>query len=109
MPIITRFSSLSDIEFERELEHHLQGGQLVLGAEMTSELMERVRVWVDVEERHRKVMRIAEQQICRLEDEIDGLYIVNITVSWVKYNRTYSVSLDTKLNGTGELIEMQSN
>jgi len=43
------------------------------------------------------------------EDEIDGLYKVNVTVSWVKYNRTYSVSLDTKLNGTGELIETQSN
>ena len=48
-------------------------------------------------------------KIVSQEDEIDGLYIVNITVNWVSYNRTYSVLLDTKFNSTGELIETQSN
>ena len=75
MPVITRFSSLSDIEFERELDSSVvpDESEVRVDPELWRELMERVRVWVDVEERHRKVMRIAEQQICRLEDEIDGL------------------------------------
>ena len=47
----TRFSYLSDIEFERELEHRARSGQLVLGAELTKEMMERVRKWVETAER----------------------------------------------------------
>ncbi len=54
MPVVTRFSSLSDIEFERELEHRARSGQLVLGAEITRELMERIRNWIEVDEKWRK-------------------------------------------------------
>lgn len=38
---------------------------------------------------------------------IDNLYLVNITVSWVEHNRPYSVSVDTRLNGTGMLVSTQ--
>ena len=31
--------------------------------------------------------------------EIDALYLVAITVSWVDRNRPYSISVDTMLNG----------
>jgi len=40
-------------------------------------------------------------------EEIDNLYLVNITVSWVEHNRPYSVSVDTKLNGTGMFVETE--
>ncbi len=40
-------------------------------------------------------------------EEIDNLYLVNITVSWVEHNRPYSVSVDTKLNGTGMFVEQE--
>ncbi len=36
--------------------------------------------------------------------EIDNLYFVNITVSWVERNRPRSISIDTMLNGTSTLI-----
>jgi Tfp pilus assembly protein PilV len=35
---------------------------------------------------------------------IDNLYQVNITVSWVERNRLHSISVDTRLNGTGMVI-----
>lgn len=54
MPVVTRFSSLSDIEFERELEHRARSGQLVLGAEMTQEILQRVREWIETTEKWRK-------------------------------------------------------
>jgi prepilin-type N-terminal cleavage/methylation domain-containing protein len=31
--------------------------------------------------------------------DIDGLYLVRLTVSWVDRNRPYSISVDTMLNG----------
>jgi len=31
--------------------------------------------------------------------EIDGLYLVTLTVSWIDRNRPYSISVDTMLNG----------
>jgi hypothetical protein len=31
--------------------------------------------------------------------EIDSLYLVTLTVSWVDRNRPYSISVDTMLNG----------
>lgn len=31
--------------------------------------------------------------------EIDGLYLVTLTVNWVDRNRPYSISVDTMLNG----------
>ena len=37
--------------------------------------------------------------------DIDNLYKVNITVSWVERNRRHSVSVDTMLNGKGMLVE----
>ena len=40
-------------------------------------------------------------------EEIDNLYLVNITVSWVEHNRPYSVSVDTRLNGTGMFVEQE--
>jgi len=39
--------------------------------------------------------------------EIDNLYLVNITVSWAERNRPYSISVETMLNGTGESIETE--
>lgn len=36
--------------------------------------------------------------------DIDNLYLVKITVSWVERNRPYSISVETMLNGTGMLI-----
>ncbi len=39
--------------------------------------------------------------------EIDNLYIVNITVSWVDRNHPYSISIDTMFSGTGESIETE--
>lgn len=32
-------------------------------------------------------------------EEIDSLYLVTITISWIEHNRPYSVSVDTMLNG----------
>lgn len=37
-------------------------------------------------------------------EEIDNLYLVNITVSWVERNRPYRISVDTMLNGTGGIV-----
>ena len=37
---------------------------------------------------------------------IDSLYEVNMTVVWDDRNRTHSVSVVTRLNGTGQLIEV---
>ena len=39
--------------------------------------------------------------------DIDNLYLVNITVSWVERNRPYSVSVGTMLNGTGLSVEAE--
>lgn len=36
--------------------------------------------------------------------DIDNLYLVNITVSWIERNRLHSVSVDTMLNGTGGIV-----
>ncbi len=64
MPVHTRFSHLSDIEFERELEHRTRSGQMVLGTETTRELMERVRAWVDEDQ---------ESELETLRDEVEEL------------------------------------
>ena len=37
--------------------------------------------------------------------EIDSLYLVTITVSWVEQNRVYSISVDTMLNGASLYAE----
>ena len=39
--------------------------------------------------------------------DIDNLYKVNLTVSWVEHNRRYNISVDTMLNGTGMLVETE--
>jgi len=36
--------------------------------------------------------------------DIDSLYLVTITVSWVERNRPYSISVDTMLDGASLLI-----
>ena len=41
--------------------------------------------------------------------DIDNLYMVNITVNWVERNRSHSVSVDTKLSGTGMLISTEQD
>ena len=41
--------------------------------------------------------------------DIDNLYLVNITVSWVERNRTHSVSVETRLSGTGMLIATEQD
>ncbi|MHC4888262.1 MAG: hypothetical protein ACYTEO_02220, partial [Planctomycetota bacterium] len=40
--------------------------------------------------------------------DIDNLYRVKITVSWVERKRPYSISVDTMLNGTGMLVETET-
>ncbi|MBN2180952.1 MAG: hypothetical protein JW715_03485 [Sedimentisphaerales bacterium] len=32
-------------------------------------------------------------------EDIDSLYLVTVTISWLEHNRVYRVSLDTMLNG----------
>ena len=39
--------------------------------------------------------------------EIDGLYLVTLTVSWVDRNRPYSISVDTMLNG--QILSEENN
>ncbi len=39
--------------------------------------------------------------------EIDSLYLVTITVSWVDGNRPYSLSVDTMLDGISVYIEVE--
>ena len=38
-------------------------------------------------------------QIATEYQEIDSLYLVTLTVSWIDRNRPYSISVDTMLNG----------
>ena len=40
--------------------------------------------------------------------DIDNLYTVRVTESWSYRNRPYSVSLDTRINGLGLLIEEET-
>lgn len=46
-------------------------------------------------------------EVAAESQDIDNLYLVNITVSWVERNRPYSISVDTMLNGTGAYIETE--
>jgi len=39
--------------------------------------------------------------------EIDSLYLVTITVSWVEHNRPYSISANTMLDGISVFIEVE--
>ena len=39
--------------------------------------------------------------------DIDSLYLVTITVSWVDGNRPYSISVDTMLDGVSVYIEVE--
>jgi len=39
--------------------------------------------------------------------DIDSLYLVTITVSWVENNRPYSLSVDTMLDGISVFIEVE--
>jgi len=39
--------------------------------------------------------------------DIDSLYLVTITVSWVEQNRPYSLSADTMLDGISVFIEIE--
>jgi len=39
--------------------------------------------------------------------DIDSLYLVTITVSWVEHNRPYSLSVDTMLDGMSVFIEVE--
>lgn len=41
--------------------------------------------------------------------DIDSLYLVTITVSWVDGNRPYSLSVDTMLDGISVYIEVEVN
>ena len=38
---------------------------------------------------------------------IGNLYLVSVTVSWVERNRLYSISVDTRLNGTRAVLEIE--
>ena len=39
--------------------------------------------------------------------DIDSLYLVSITVSWINSNHPYSISADTMLNGVSAYIEIE--
>jgi type II secretory pathway pseudopilin PulG len=39
--------------------------------------------------------------------EIDNLYNVTVIVTWVERNKPYSVMISTRINGTGQLIELE--
>ncbi len=39
--------------------------------------------------------------------DVDNLYLVNITVSWVERKRPYTISVDTMLNGTGMFVDTE--
>ena len=39
--------------------------------------------------------------------DIDSLYLVTITVSWLEHNRPYSISADTMLDGISVFIEVE--
>lgn len=39
--------------------------------------------------------------------DIDSLYLVTITVSWVERNRPYSISVDTMLDGVSTLVVIE--
>lgn len=39
--------------------------------------------------------------------DIDSLYLVTITVSWIDGNRPYSISVETMLNGVSVYIEVE--
>jgi prepilin-type N-terminal cleavage/methylation domain-containing protein len=39
--------------------------------------------------------------------DIDSLYLVTITVSWVEGNRPYSISADTMLDGVSVYVEVE--
>jgi len=39
--------------------------------------------------------------------DIDSLYLVTITVSWVEHNRPYSITADTMLDGISVFIEVE--
>jgi hypothetical protein len=39
--------------------------------------------------------------------DIDSLYLVTITVSWVEHNRPYSISANTMLDGISVFIEVE--
>ncbi|MCP4258539.1 MAG: prepilin-type N-terminal cleavage/methylation domain-containing protein [Planctomycetes bacterium] len=39
--------------------------------------------------------------------DIDSLYLVSITVSWINGNHPYSISADTMLNGVSAYIEIE--
>jgi len=38
---------------------------------------------------------------------INNLYLVKVTISWVEKNRPYSISCETRLNGTGRALEVK--
>ncbi len=38
-------------------------------------------------------------------EDIDSLYLVNITVSWLEHNRPHNVSVDTMINGVSLYAE----
>ena len=46
-------------------------------------------------------------QVVTEYQDIDSLYLVTITVSWVEGNRPYSISVDTMLDGVSVYIEVE--
>lgn len=50
--MISQYHSLSDHEFERELQIRCDhSGQITLGPEMSKELLERVKSWLEIIDR----------------------------------------------------------
>ena len=42
-------------------------------------------------------------QVSTEYQEIDNLYLVEVTVTWIEHNRPHSLTVETMLNGTGLL------
>ena len=51
---------------------------------------------------------LVDRQLCLIDYiGVDNLYLVYLTVSWVESNRLYSISVDTRLNGTRAVLETE--
>jgi len=46
-------------------------------------------------------------EVTAAEQDIDNLYLLNITVTWVERSRLRRLSVDTMLDGTGMIVDIE--
>jgi len=98
--------SLSQAKLNRQFETAIASveRQLALVDYMgIDDFIESGRMEGDTEEFERRY----HWKITTESHEIENLYVVNITVSWVERNHPYSISVDTIFSGTVEPIETE--